>query len=187
MSEYVCEPRLWKGKKFHLRSYFLVSVVGGVFRSYLMPTHHVELSCKPFCMEDLDDLDVHGYNCYRALQEDRNQSFDQAAEAGFTDAEVADVLQQMRTILQAVSAMYKEHAAPYRESRHAFEVFGVDFLIRNPTSVVLLEINNKVGLGDFSETWAKKFSGVYFDFIDAAVFRPMLAGQPCTLDPIFTA
>lgn len=176
MSRYVADVLLWGGRKFHLRAYFLAVVARGVFRTHLWEMGNILTAAKPFVCDLYGDAGVHDTHLGST---DGDPLFPaDLARGGVTAEQWATIHAAMCHALKRVSAVLQPHARPYEESLHAFEVFGVDFLVRRDLGVVVMEVNDKVGYGFNNQADNVPFSERYFDWIYATVLAPVLAGAP---------
>lgn len=92
----------------------------------------------------------------------------------------------MRTAAGCVARVLLPHARPYAESRYAFEVFGMDFLVRADGTPCLVEVNDKVGYGFLRpDKHAEAFSEAYFDWIRRCVYDPLLLGSKPEEEPLY--
>ena len=55
----------------------------------------------------------------------------------------------MEMILSKVAQIIKPHLKCFSESNNCFEVFGIDFMIKDDFTVILIEINDEVGNPSF--------------------------------------
>jgi hypothetical protein len=158
ISEYIQNPLLYEGKKFHLRMYILINsepfswsfwdqgkamtaklkYKKGDWTNKLIHDSHGETTPKDiYFPEDILPKDKYDY-----------------------------VYKQMKTILGAVSEIIKPYVRCYEESKYCCEVFGIDFMITDDYTVKLIEINAEAGYGSKNEdkTKYKKYCSEYFDW-----------------------
>lgn len=174
MCRYVRDPMLWSKKKFHIRVYMLAAVVHGAYRTHVWDEGEVFTAAQPYEDADYGDEAIHDTHGRSTLGD---LSFPRDMPVGGVSLETcAAVMASVRGVLACVSAVLQPHARPYRESRHAFEVFAADFLVRRDGTPVLLEINDKVGFGFNTPAHATRFSAAFFDWVHTAVLAPVLAG-----------
>ena len=77
------------------------------------------------------------------------------------------VNKQLEEIARAAYNILSSSIDFYPESKKGYEIFGVDILVRSDYSIVLLEINDKVGYhsqGPISDEY-KKLSDLYFNWV----------------------
>jgi len=157
ISEYIQNPLLYEGRKFHLRMYILINsdetwsfwergkamtaklpYIKGDWTNKLIHDSHGETTPKDiYFPEDILPKDKYKF-----------------------------VYQQMHTILTAVAKIIKPHIKCYEESKYCCEVFGIDFMLTDDYVVKLIEINAEAGYGAKNEdkTKYKQYCSEYFDW-----------------------
>ena len=60
-----------------------------------------------------------------------------------------NVLSQMEMILSKVAEIVKPYLKCFKESKNCFEVFGIDFMIKDDFTVILIEVNDDAGNPSF--------------------------------------
>ena len=157
ISEYIQNPLLYEGRKFHIRMYILINSDAtwsfwergkamtakspykkGDWTNKLIHDSHGETTPKDiYFPEDILPKDKYSY-----------------------------VYQQMKIILSAVAKIIKPHIKCYEESKYCCEVFGIDFMITDDYTVKLIEINAEAGYGAKNEdkTKYKQYCSEYFDW-----------------------
>lgn len=176
MSRYVADVLLWGGRKFHLRTYFAAVVARGVFRTHLWDEGNILTAAQPYVCDRYGDAGVHDTHLGST---DGDPLFPaDLARGGVTAEQWATIHAAICHVLRRVSALLQPHAQPFEESLHAFEVFGADILVRRDLSVVLMEVNDKIGYGFNNQADNVPFSQRYFDWVHETVLAPVLAGTP---------
>lgn len=172
VSRYVGDLALWYGRKFHLRAYFLVSVIRGRVRTHLWSRGDILAAAKPFVLDHFYDKDIHDTH-FDSTGGDYAFPKDLVGEHGVS-AEVYDIAwKSMSDTLTHVSEILAPHAKVFNESKYGFEIFGVDFLIRSNGSTVLLEVNDKVGYSMLTKSFSEEFGYDYYEWIDQCVLAPL--------------
>jgi hypothetical protein len=130
LQDYVMEPALLKGHKFHLRVPILV--IGKQKFMYYKSPYYV--AKKPFTQDDFDNKDIHDTHY--------NPEFSQFYPDTLPDGWGKKV---SLTFLEKV--FEKLVLKPEWKSKHSYYLFGADIMFekKNP---ILLEINEKIGLKD---------------------------------------
>ena len=136
VSEYLTNPLLYGGKKFHIRVNVIIATDG----QYNIMSSNSFLAIKSYSKEDFSDKDVH--DTHFTTMENTKKEKDMVREFG---KKWGDVNIQINEIIDVTSKLFVAEAWP--ECEHAFEVFGYDFIVDNKFKVYLMEINSKVGLG----------------------------------------
>jgi hypothetical protein len=135
--DYIDNPLLWEGRKFHLRMYLLIVAGPVVSFSYdFWGRGKVLTAAKPYTPgRNFGDKGIHDTH---ADSTPRNLWFPEDYPLGKERAAV--VLEKMKKIASAVAEVMRGKAKPYDESDNAFEVFGCDFLVTRDENVILLEV-----------------------------------------------
>jgi hypothetical protein len=139
VSRYIGDLALWHGRKFHMRAYYLVTIVRGVVRAYLWERGDILAAAKPFVLDDFANKDIHDTH-FDSTGGDFAFPRDLVGPHGLTSEVYAAAWASMSAAMRHVSEILAPHAKSFEESVHAFEVFGVDFLLRADGSAILLEV-----------------------------------------------
>jgi hypothetical protein len=140
-SEYIRDPLLWKGFKFHVRVHVVAVVFGGTREPYavMLPTIEMIAAGKPFVNADYGDEDIHDTHDARNIL------------TGVLHKDIPEGAQ----LIENTVALFKEAIPPllpllklYPESENAYDIFGVDVMYREDLSPVILEINSTPGMID---------------------------------------
>lgn len=180
LSQYITNPLLWEGRKFHLRMYLLIRAGPDLtYETSLWKRGKILTAAEPYKNEDFGNKRIHDTHVSTTP---RNLYFPEDLPL------VADTLfQQMNEITFAVTEIMRDHSRPYPESKNAYEVFGLDFLVTDRLEVKLLEINDRVGYDpcnvgalwdpavgpwtpDFTQFSKEYFTWIYFHAIRPTFF-----------------
>lgn len=152
--EYIKNPMLIGGKKFHLRMYLLV--VTPPFEYSIFRRGKIFTAKNQFNLNELSK-DVH--DTHMASTEGNMYFPEDFPEQSM----VTRVQSEVERILGEAAKSVSNELSSYPESKQGFEIFGCDLMVTEDGKVVLLEINDKVGMdgnkgGDydiFSEDYYK--------------------------------
>lgn len=176
VSEYIDNPMLFNGRKFHIRALLLVRIIKQKDQSQAVSgtlwTRGTLITARlPYKHSDYDNPNIHDSH----LKSTPNDLFfpEHLAEKGInTDA----IFEQMNAIAQdvvGVLAHFKNLLYP--EANSAVAVFGLDFMVDDQYVVRLLECNHKIGcksaakFPDFSPLlgpWTKEYSEFSRDYYE---------------------
>ena len=168
ISEYIQNPLLYNGRKFHLRMFILInsepfswsfwnrgkamtaklSYKKGDWTNKLIHDSHGETTPKDiYFPEDILPKDKYEY-----------------------------IYKQMKTILGAVVEIIKPNTRCYEESKYCCEIFGIDFMITDDYIVKLIEINAEAGYGSKNKDKTKymAYCSEYFDWFYKESLLPKL-------------
>lgn len=144
--EYVSDLLLFQGRKFHLRAY-LFATTWGTFRVY--PHYRIITAALPYVADNWTEEGVHDTH----LKSTQADYFFQPG--GDLYLEKSD--QQIQEICAAIISHLQPKAYP--ESKVAYEMLGLDFLVKSNGDVVLLEVNTNAGI-KCVEDWNSYKEGV---------------------------
>ena len=171
ISKYITNPMLYNGCKFHLRTYFLISIINGKYKTYFYDIYELFTALKPYTNNDYTDKDVHDTH-FKSTPQDILCPYD------------LDIIQQnifskyiypkMKNCMSYISKLMESHAEPYPQAENAFEVFGCDFLVKDNYDVVLMEINDKIGFTMYKIKNKQKFSKLYLNIINNIILKAFI-------------
>jgi hypothetical protein len=143
-SEYIQPLLLYNNKKFHIRVHILfLNNKGKITWSTFL---HGRIFCARtnFIKSNYHNLEIHDTH---GRYSTRNIYFPEEFNYGKENTE--KVLSQMELILSKVVEIVKTNLKCFPESNNCFEVFGIDFMVKNDFTVILIEINDDVGNPSF--------------------------------------
>ena len=179
ISEYIKNPMLHKGKKFHLRMYLMICV-GKPFGPrgfcwHLWNKGKIVTAELPYEKGDWTNPRIHDTH-FKSTP--INLWFDK--DLGKTTDETTNILAQMNEVLKAAAEILRPEAKVYSESKYGFEVFGVDFIITDDEKVKLIEINARHDYGKDDKVnpeGYKKFCAEFFDWINKYAISPVFFNE----------
>lgn len=154
--EYVTDLLLFKGRKFHLRVY-LFATTWGVFRRY--PEYRIITAKSDFVLDNWDREDIHDTHL-KWTDADYFFRPDGDLYIEKTDKQITEVCDEIIRHL---------NPKPYKESTAAYEMLGLDFLVKSDGDVVLLEVNTNAGIKCVDEwnTYKEGVLAMEMDIIDS--------------------
>lgn len=149
ISEYLEDIKLFQGKKFHLRVYLFLTTWGDYS---IFPRYRILTSLKEYKKGDYRNREIH------------DSHVDSTGGDYFFDEEDEVYSEKTDSMIKEICLKIAEAATPkpYTESKQAYEALGIDFLVREDGTPVLLEVNTGAGVTLFD-----KKSNFYDEFIDA--------------------
>jgi hypothetical protein len=177
VSRYISNLALWRGRKFHMRVYYLVSLIGGTFRSYVWDQGKILSAAKPHVLDHFDDKGVHDTH-YKSTDGDPMFPADLIGPDGVSAEVYAHAWANMEDMLTHLSKVYHPKAKLFAESKYGFEVFGLDVLMCSDGKVLIMEANDKIGYNYSTQDFRLQFSKDFFAWLDRTTFAPLLAGAP---------
>lgn len=173
VSNYITNPYLWEGRKFHIRAYILVNsgkpfgpegFSWSFWRRGKLFTADLPYEKDKWTNKRIHD--THGKTTPRDIY---------FPEDIFNEEQTEEVIKQMRLILNAAANIVKPHTKPYEESTYGCEIFGIDFMVTDTLIVKLIEINAEAGYGYKDKEYSKyrQYCREYFDWFYSNTLLPI--------------
>jgi hypothetical protein len=143
-SEYIQPLLLYNNKKFHIRVHILFLNNRGKISWNTNIHGRIFCARTNFINDNYHNLEIHDTHGRYGT---RNIYFPEEFNYGKENTE--KVLSQIKLILSKVVEMIKTNLKCFPESINCFEVFGIDFMVKNDFTVILIEINDDVGNPSF--------------------------------------
>ena len=167
-SEYIINPLLIDGKKFHLRILFLLSVISGITRCSVFPIYRVRTAELPYINGDYLNDKIHltgGHNT--------TQLYEYPEDLKKFGYDIDTIEKNLNACNKTIClAMTMANVKNYPESYAGYHIYGADIMITDDYFPYLLEINSKPGftrMGDtekgYTVEYVKHFSHRLFSFI----------------------
>ena len=136
LQEYITNPLLYKGRKFHLRYHFIC------YNGEFLPIKNVQVitASKKYKLEDFKNKDIHDTHFEGSLREVYfPHSFKELSKS-----EIDHINNQFIDCLEKCTDLIKFEC--WSDAKNCYQTFGADFMILDDLSVKLLEINGKISL-----------------------------------------
>lgn len=156
LQEYITNPWLLKGKKFHIRQLFFYQP--GSRPSYYMYHSRIALAEAPYVKGNWLNKEIHDTHFHKYHGEDW------PFVMNFSQAQWSQLKDQFEFIYACLVSVLKGEC--YSESKNCFELFGVDLMITDKMEVKLIEVNDKIGMSGTPEYNRKVFQGVMTRIVD---------------------
>jgi len=174
ISEYIIDPLTIKGKKFHLRIYFLLSNISGITRCSTHAEYRILTAKEKYKHGDWLNPDIHisgGHNTeIRYIFPDDIDKME--------NADRPTLLENLSHFNHTVClALASSGVKNYPESNAGYQMYGADVLITKDLTPMLIEINKHPGYDQYGQNagWPEfitKFSTNLFQFILSNVVFP---------------
>ena len=166
-SEYIHNPLLFHGLKYHLRMYLMITLKP-LFRHHVFKMGKIITARKPYVDDNFDDNDIHdthvGSTAHDYFFPNDNDS-----------SNIIQIRQQIEYICQNLAELIKEKIKPYPESTSGFHVFGLDFMVDTDQHVFLIECNENPGYKNIDHDGGEKYKQFiekYFKWIYKYAIKP---------------
>jgi hypothetical protein len=157
LAEYINNPLLFNGKKFHMRAYYMVYHDDklGKMRGFIFKQLPIAVAKLPFVLSDFGNKDIH------------DTHFNGVYDTFFpTDTTTLFTAQQVEMIWEKLCIMFYHvlqisDAKCYQENKKCYHVYGADIMITTDLELKLLEINSYIGL--CSEPYCQQFNKYFLE------------------------
>ena len=173
-SKYIINPLLFRGYKFHLRMYYLISYIDNIFNSFFLEEGDILTAEKPYTTDKPFLKEVHDTH-QTSSDDDYFFPKDLISGNGISSKSVEDLIKQMRDIMKCVSRIIKKDNSKwlYPEQDNGFIIMGADFMIDATTgNIILIEVNYKPGFGYNKRKNDIEFSNHFFNWINETILEP---------------
>lgn len=170
VSTYINNPYLYNNKKFHIRRYWLVS------------TNHIHNMCEIgkiiTAAEDYKQSDYSNKKIHDTHMKSTPRDLFYPEDLPKT-INKDKIEKQMQYILDIIYKMFARNIKTFSETKYAYEVFGIDFMIDSNETVYLIEINSPFmnysieTENGFTEKY-KKFSKKYFEWLYKTIISKII-------------
>lgn len=141
--KYVQDVQTFKGRKFHLRVYLFVSTWG---RWELYPRYRIITAALPYKKGDWQNKAIHDTHL-KSTDKDYFYYLGGDMYDAKTDLRIQRICKELVKHIQAKS---------YPESKAGYERLGLDFLVKESGTPILLEVNNNSGVSVWEWGWYKQ-------------------------------
>ena len=164
ISEYITNPLTIDSKKFHLRIYFLLSIISGITRCSAHNEYRILTAKDKYKHGDWLNPDIH-------ISGGHNTDTRYIFPDDLPKMENVDILHKLTPFLDVVCmALASSGVKNYSESNAGYQLYGADVLITSDLNPYLIEINKHPGYGIYGtingwDEFIDNFSTHFFYFI----------------------
>ena len=164
LNEYLINPLLYKGKKFHLRVYLMFYLYPYLNESgYSVFKLSKILTAKlKYKNDDYQNKDIHDTHIGST---DKDIYF--PIDFNISENKINKIKHEINKICGILYNIYKNTLKVDIKTQNSFEIFGVDIMILDDLSVKLIEMNNRIGYHIINpkSTSANKFITKFYKWI----------------------
>lgn len=175
-SEYISNPLLFKSKKFHLRLYYVISLINDTFNTFLWNIGKIMTAEKPFDMnipftKDKHDTHLKSTDDDYFYPKDFNKNLNK--KINIEDDKI--IYNKIKLICKAISQVIKKSKSKllYPNEKNMYHLFGLDIMVRDNLEPVFIELNEQPGLNCLSTIKCDNFSKEYFQWINDIILEPL--------------
>jgi len=196
ISNYILKPLLFKGLKFHFRTYFIPSIVNGQFKVHYLDICPIYTAKLPYQEKDYYNADIHDthlkstakdYFFTKSKYYFRQGNLDifnndlNKENIGNNLDKIDNIWKQIENILHNVSRILSKDVRLYDNIKNGFYIFSADYMLSrnentNTNNVILLEVNHQTGIDFKNETIKLEFDKHLFNLIDESIIEPSITG-----------
>ena len=157
LQEYLERPMLWKGRKFHIRIYYIITKDRDVYFSKINFTLPAK---KKYQLNNFKDKDIHDTH----YDINNEVVFCKESHEGFTDEQFDKMFKAIKKFHKTL--IHKIKIKCYPGVNFCFEILGSDIMFTEKGELKLLELNKEPG---FTKKWPfynYLFEGIMKEIID---------------------
>jgi hypothetical protein len=146
ISEYIQNPLLYDGKKFHFRIRFMITYIDNKPDYHPFTKYRIITAISNYKKSNYNNQKIHNTHIRSSddiiLSNKKIELEEQLKHLQITLHDFSKIKKQINLILKCAFEIAKPYIKSYPESKNAFENLGCDFMIDTNLNVYLLEINN---------------------------------------------
>jgi hypothetical protein len=184
VAKIITDLLLFKGRKFHLRMYYMVAVLEGNISYFLLDVGKIITAKKEYNLNLPFSKDVHDTHLGST---DADYFFPQHLTLENISLETQNSLEYIqKTILEGitqiakcisniVNSIYgdKPKSLLFENQKNGYYIYGLDILVRNNLEPVLVECNNQTGFSFYSIESKKELSETVYGWINETILEPL--------------
>lgn len=176
-SEYITNPLLFQGKKFHLRCYFLVSLTNNIFNSFLFDLCRLVFAEKSFNMDIPFNNETHT-TAGRYTYEDRYFPFDFNKENLGIDIDESQqkiLWKHIKNISRVLAKIFENNKDKllYSNVKNSYSLFVIDIIVRDNMIPTFIEFNLNPSIGANNDIIYNMFSRIMYKWVNDTVLEPL--------------
>jgi len=175
-SEYISNPLLFKSKKFHLRLYYIISLINNTFNTFLWDIGKIMTAEKSFDMnipftKDKHDTHLKSTDNDYFYPKDFNKNLNK--KINIKDNNL--IFNKIKLICKAISQIIEKskNKLLYPNEKNMYYLFGLDIMVKDNLEPVFIELNEQPGLNCLNNIKCDVFSKEYFQWINDIILEPL--------------
>ena len=186
ISEYIPNLLLCQNKVFHVRLYFIPSLINNEIKFYLTKFGKIITANKDYDIKKIQEKDVFDSHMQHSTKDlFFPEDLPLTTKIQLTTKEQHDkIYLNIINIMKHVSEVAKTRIRKFAEIKNGFSLFGVDLMIDQDLKIYLIEINgSKTGLKDSKDS---RFSQKIFDLVEDLFINPLFHKKPSQRNDLYT-
>jgi hypothetical protein len=178
-SPYITDLLLFRGRKFHLRLYYIISSINGTISSFLLDDGKIITASELFDMNEPFTAAKHDTHI-KSTDADYLISKHFTTEnigTNITDTIIKQIFTKCKLICAAITkAVIKKTNGNilFTNQKNGFYLFGLDIFITKDYQPILIECNEQPGIKTFTKQNNYILSKILFKWINAIILEPLL-------------
>jgi hypothetical protein len=178
-SPYITNLLLFHGRKFHLRMYYIVSCINRNISSFLLDDGKIVTAAEPFDMNEPFTKEKHDTH-HKSTNADYFISKDFTTEnigIEINETIIKQIFTKCKTICAAITKVIINKTNGnllFENQKNGFNLFGLDIFITKDLQPILIECNEKPGIGTFIKNNNIIISKILLGWINSIILEPLL-------------
>jgi len=184
VSKIITDLLLFKGRKFHLRMYYMVAILEGEVSCFLLDFGKIITAKEPYNLDIPFRKEVHDTHL-GSTDDDyffpsdltlKNISSLRKDNYSENEFDTNTILKGIREIGKGISNIFvglskgNPNSLLYENQQNGYHIYGLDILVRDNLEPVLVECNNQPG---FTSIDNKNLSDILYRWINETVLEPL--------------
>ena len=178
-SRYLAKLLLFRGKKMHLRLYYLVSCLDNVISSFLLDDGKILTATESFDMVKpftKEKHDTHVKSTGADLTIKRDFTSENIGVSGIND-KWPEIYKKCQNMCSGITKMIIDKTKGnilYENQRNGYYLFGLDVFITKDLEPILIECNEEPGISSLSREFNIHISKMIYGWINSIILEPLL-------------
>jgi hypothetical protein len=174
ISKYIRNPLLFNSRKFHIRTLLMASLIDSTYNTYMLDWGRIFTAKLPFVLDDFNNKEIH--DTHRKTTDD-----DYFFPLDFTNANIGrddidfeliyNIFKQIKQIFISVSKLLSNTISNYDNVKNGFTIFGIDLMILDDFTVILIEVNSEGGFTFKDKETRNKVENLLFNWVDDVILE----------------
>lgn len=174
-SKYIKNPLLFKEKKFHLRSYMIITANECILSYNLLRVARIFHAKNNYLQDDYQNKLIHDTH-YGSTDDD--YLFPDDMTDILSNNDIIYIYEQIKNICSKMAFILSKEMSIRGNVKYPFHLFGFDVMIDRNLKVWLIECNRYQDLGlELNDERRVYFENIFFDWINDVVLKPIFGNK----------